>query len=148
VIAVTKVNVREAWWKERRFNFIVLIFFGGSRMPSGNGRTLITGASTGIGLELAREFASHGHPVILVARNEPRLNEVARQLNQAHHVEATVIPCDLGKPNGPLELFAAVGQRNLRVDILVNNAGVMTQALSRTPRRISCLVWCGSTWRP
>jgi short-subunit dehydrogenase len=61
----------------------------------------------------------------LVPRNEPRLNEVVRQLNQAHHVEATVIPCDLGKPNGPLELFAAVGQRNLRVDILVNNAGVM-----------------------
>src|SRR4051812_41489315 len=104
-------------------------------MPSGNARTLITGASTGIGLELAREFARHRHPVILVARNEPRLNEVARQLNQAHHVEATVIPCDLGKPNGPLELFAAVGQRNLRVDILVNNPGVMTQALSRTRRR-------------
>ena len=94
-------------------------------MPSGNPRTLITGASTGIGLELAREFARHRHPVILVARNEPRLNEVARQLNQAHHVEVTVIPCDLGKPNGPLELFAAVGQRNLQVDILVNNAGVM-----------------------
>jgi NAD(P)-dependent dehydrogenase (short-subunit alcohol dehydrogenase family) len=86
--------------------------------------------------------------VILVPRNEPRLNEVVRQLNQAHHVEATVIPCDLGKPNAPLEFLAAVGQRNLRVDILVNNAGVMTQALSRTRRRISCLVWCGSTWRP
>src|SRR3954447_15252978 len=94
-------------------------------MPSGSRRTLITGASAGIGLELAREFASHGHPVILVARNEARLNEIATQLNQAHRVEVTVIPCDLGKANGPLELFAAVGQRNLQVDILVNNAGVM-----------------------
>src|SRR4051794_14496248 len=94
-------------------------------MPSGNGRTLITGASTGIGLELAREFARHRHPVILVARNEPRLNEVARQLNQAHHLDVTVIPCDLSQPNAPRELFAAVGQRDLRVDILVNNAGAM-----------------------
>jgi uncharacterized protein len=99
-------------------------------MPSGNGRTLITGASTGIGLELARKFARHGHPLILVARNEPRLNEIATQLNQAHHVEVTVIPCDLGKAHGPLEVFAAVGQRNLQVDILVNNAGAMdTRAL-------------------
>ena len=94
-------------------------------MPRSNGRTLITGASAGIGLELSREFARHRHPVILVARNEPRLNEIATQLNQAHHVEVTVISCDLGTADGPLELFAAVGQRNLEVDILVNNAGVM-----------------------
>ncbi|MEA2758654.1 MAG: uncharacterized protein QOH65_1267 [Methylobacteriaceae bacterium] len=47
------------------------------------GRALITGASGGIGLELAREFAGHGHPVILVARNEGRLNEVAAELSRA-----------------------------------------------------------------
>jgi len=45
------------------------------------GRALITGASGGIGLELAREFAAHGHSVILVARNEARLNEVAAKLS-------------------------------------------------------------------
>jgi short-subunit dehydrogenase len=58
-------------------------------MRRGNGRTLITGASAGIGLELSREFARHGHPVILMARNEPRLKEIATQLNQAHHVKVT-----------------------------------------------------------
>ena len=40
-------------------------------------------------MELSREFARHGHPVILVARNKPRLNEITTQLNQAHHVEVT-----------------------------------------------------------
>jgi uncharacterized protein len=89
------------------------------------GRALITGASGGIGLELAREFAAHGHAVILVARNEGRLHAVAAELTRAHAVEATVIAADLGERNGPAALFADVQRRNLDVDILVNNAGVM-----------------------
>src|SRR5438309_2284922 len=89
------------------------------------GRALITGASGGIGLELAREFAANGHPLILVARNESRLNELAAELTRTHRVEATVIPGDLSDPNGPAALFEEVGRRNLQVDILVNNAGVM-----------------------
>jgi short-subunit dehydrogenase len=89
------------------------------------GRALITGASGGIGLELGREFAAHGHPVILVARNEGRLNEVAAELTRLHAIEATVIASDLGERNGPAALFDEVQRRNLAVDILVNNAGVM-----------------------
>ena len=89
------------------------------------GRALITGASGGIGLELAREFAANGHPLILVARNESRLNELAAELTRTHRVEASVIPADLSDPNGPAALFEEVGRRNLQVDILVNNAGVM-----------------------
>ena len=89
------------------------------------GRALITGASTGIGLELAREFAAHGHPLILVARNEAKLQELAGELTRAHGVEATVIATDLGERNGPALLFDSVLQRGLDVGILVNNAGVM-----------------------
>ncbi|MEA3089264.1 MAG: uncharacterized protein QOJ04_606, partial [Caballeronia sp.] len=89
------------------------------------GRALITGASGGIGLELAREFAANGHPLILVARNESRLNELAAELTRTHRVEATVIPGDLSDPSGPAALFEEVRRRNLQVDILVNNAGMM-----------------------
>jgi short-subunit dehydrogenase len=63
--------------------------------------------------------------LILVARNEVKLNELAAELNHAHRVEATVIASDLGQRSGPAALYDAVGQRNLDVDILVNNAGVM-----------------------
>jgi uncharacterized protein len=97
-------------------------------MPSNasdQGRALITGASRGIGLELAREFAAHGHPLVLVARNETRLNEVASELIRAHSIEATVIAADLGERDGPATLFEEVQRRNLDVDVLVNNAGVM-----------------------
>ena len=89
------------------------------------GRALITGASDGIGLELAREFAAHGHSVILVARNEARLNEVAAELVHTYAVEANVIASDLGERSAPHALFGEVARRNLEVDILVNNAGLM-----------------------
>jgi short-subunit dehydrogenase len=89
------------------------------------GRALITGASGGIGLELAREFAVNGHPVILAARNQAKLQEVAGELTRTHAVETAVIACDLGERDGPAALFDEVGRRNLDVDILVNNAGVM-----------------------
>src|SRR5436190_1219683 len=89
------------------------------------GRALITGASAGIGLELAREFAARGHPVILVARNEAKLNKVAAELSRTHGVEASVVPNDLGERSGPTALFHEIARRNLDVDILVNNAGVM-----------------------
>jgi short-subunit dehydrogenase len=90
-----------------------------------SGRALITGASGGIGLELAHEFARHGHAVILVARNEAKLNEVAAELARAYGVEASVVAADLGERSGPSALFDEVARRNLAVDILVNNAGVM-----------------------
>jgi short-subunit dehydrogenase len=89
------------------------------------GRALITGASGGIGLELAREFAAHGHPVILVARNEARLNEAAAELARTYSIDAAFIANDLGERNGPAALFGEVQRRNLEVDLLVNNAGVM-----------------------
>jgi short-subunit dehydrogenase len=90
-----------------------------------HGRTLITGASRGIGLELARVFAAHNHPLVLVARDEAKLNAVAAELTRMHGVEATIIASDLGQRDGPAALFAEVARRNLEIDILVNNAGTM-----------------------
>jgi uncharacterized protein len=82
---------------------------------------LITGASSGIGLDLAHLFAQNGHDVILVARSADKLRELARELEAQHRIAAHVIPTDLAKPEAPRELFEAT--RHLTVDILVNNAG-------------------------
>lgn len=85
--------------------------------------TLITGASSGIGLELAELFAAGGDDVVLVARSEDKLNDLAGRLRQAHSVEATVITSDLSKPTAVDELCEQLSRRSLSVDTLVNNAG-------------------------
>lgn len=85
--------------------------------------TLITGASGGIGLELAHVFASHGHPLILVARSLDRLEALAQELRERYQVAVHVLPTDLGAPGAVERLQAEVQQRGLTVEILVNNAG-------------------------
>jgi len=85
--------------------------------------TLITGASMGIGRELAREFASHGHDVILVARSTDKLNEVAKELTQKFGITAHVISKDLLAPHACEDLYQEIKNKNLNVEILVNNAG-------------------------
>ncbi len=85
--------------------------------------TLITGASMGIGKELAREFASHGHDLILVARSLDKLNELSKELNQKFNVTAHVISKDLLTSNACEDLYREVKNKNLNVEILVNNAG-------------------------
>ena len=83
---------------------------------------LITGASSGIGLELARVFAAHGTSVILVARQEAKLRALAAEL-QHSGVRAEVVVADLAAPGGAAAVVAAVQSLGLEVDILVNNAG-------------------------
>lgn len=85
---------------------------------------LITGASSGIGHELARVFAAHDHDLIITARREDRLEHLARHLGA--RVKVTVMPADLGKAKGATRLLARLADDGHRVDILVNNAGVMT----------------------
>ena len=85
--------------------------------------TLITGASSGIGLELAKVFAQHGHPVVLVARSTEKLEQLARELRFNSNVRAEVIAVDLIRPGAPDQIIEALRRRNLTVDILVNNAG-------------------------
>ena len=90
----------------------------------GEGQTaLITGASMGIGVDLAECFAQDGYDLILTARSSAALEEVATRLSAAHGVKATPIAGDLGVPGGGTTLTAAIEARGLPVDVLVNNAG-------------------------
>ncbi len=83
---------------------------------------LVTGASSGIGEELARVYAEHGHNVILVARREGRLVVLANEL-RAKGVKAHVIAMDLARPESADHLFNSVQALGVHVDVLVNNAG-------------------------
>ncbi len=83
---------------------------------------LITGASAGIGSEMARELASRGHGVTLVARRADRLEELAAELTERHKITATVIPCDLGDAIARAELIEGL-QAGPALAGLCNNAG-------------------------
>jgi len=84
---------------------------------------LVTGASSGIGLDLAKRFAAEGHDVALVARSEGKLKELAAALEAEHQVRAHVVTADLAQPRAAETLVAALDARGIAVDVLVNNAG-------------------------
>src|SRR5262245_38140144 len=84
---------------------------------------LVTGASTGIGVDLAECFAKDGYDLILAARSEAALKEVADRLAGTHGVKATAIAVDLAATGGGERLATAMTGRGLSVDVLVNNAG-------------------------
>ncbi len=84
---------------------------------------LITGASGGIGYELAKVFAMHAYDLVLVARSTDQLQRLRSELIQAHQAQVHIISCDLSLPESPLVLFEQVQQEGLTVDVLVNNAG-------------------------
>lgn len=85
--------------------------------------TLITGGSCGIGYELAKQFAAHGHNLILVARDKTILDEVAVEINNLYKVHILTISKDLFHYNNARELYDEVKQKEIVVDILVNDAG-------------------------
>ncbi len=87
------------------------------------GWALITGASTGIGRELASLCAEGGRDVVLVARSAGRLEQAAEEIRAASGVRAVALPMDLAEPGAPERLHAATGERGMEVDFLVNNAG-------------------------
>jgi short-subunit dehydrogenase len=91
--------------------------------PSESTTAVVTGASSGIGAELARLLAEKGHGVTLVARREDRLTELARELESRCQVRAEAIACDLSDGEARQRLLADVAERGLEVSILVNNAG-------------------------
>jgi uncharacterized protein len=82
---------------------------------------LITGASTGIGYELAKLFAADGYNQVLLARNEKRLREVAGELESEYKVSTRVLGIDLSRPESPANIFEAL--RDTPISVLVNNAG-------------------------
>lgn len=88
---------------------------------------LITGASSGIGEAYAKAFAKEGYRVILVARREKVLEEVAKEIKEKYKGHSVVIPMDLSEENASVRLYEEVTKRNLQVDILINNAGFATK---------------------
>jgi len=86
-------------------------------------RALITGASSGIGLHLAHQFAKHGHPIVLVAPVESELAEIAEVLGAEHGVSVSIIAKDLEQEGTAQEVFDQATQDGGEIDILVNNAG-------------------------
>jgi short-subunit dehydrogenase len=89
------------------------------------GTALVTGASTGIGRELARVFAAHGHDLVVVARRADRLESLADELLEKHGRAVRVMPRDLLEPGGPQAVFAELEAAGVDVDVLVNDAGVL-----------------------
>lgn len=94
--------------------------------PAPDRTAIVTGASSGIGDQLARELARRGHGVTLVARREDKLLDLASELAEAHGVRAEVVACDLADAPSRAGLVAEVAERGLTVDVLVNNAGFST----------------------
>jgi uncharacterized protein len=87
------------------------------------GTALVTGASSGIGAALARELASRGHALVLVARREERLRSLEAELSADHGVVAETVTCDLGDPAERDRLASEVSSLGRSVELLVNNAG-------------------------
>ncbi len=91
--------------------------------PTPSSTCLVTGASSGIGADIARELARRGHGVTLVARREDRLAELAETLQREHGVRTETIGCDVGDTAAREQMIAELDRRELTVDVLVNNAG-------------------------
>jgi hypothetical protein len=92
-------------------------------------RALVTGASSGIGLECARLLAERGFDLVITARRKDRLDEVRDELSSRHGVDVHVIQNDLGVPQGAEELHAAVRELDRPVSLLINNAGFGTYGM-------------------
>lgn len=88
-----------------------------------NETVLITGASSGIGLEMAREFAAHGCNLVLVARRAERLESLARTLKSRSPLDVRVLPIDLRRMDACDEICDVLRAEGIAVDVIVNNAG-------------------------
>lgn|SRR5690554_4957011 len=83
---------------------------------------LITGATSGIGYELAKIFAEHNYNLVIVSRTRTRLDQTARELEELYGVEVVPIEKDLFKRASPFELYQEVSARGIMIDVLVNDA--------------------------
>ncbi|HVF84798.1 MAG TPA: SDR family oxidoreductase [Abditibacteriaceae bacterium] len=93
-------------------------------MKKRKGTALVTGASSGIGLELANCLARGGYDLVLVARNREKLKEVANTLSRRHNNRVLILVKDLSRPAAPQKIFEELQRANVQIDVLVNNAGL------------------------
>lgn len=84
---------------------------------------LITGASTGIGKELAHIHAKNGGDLVIVARGEEKLNQLKQELENKHSINVTVIAKDLARPEAAQELYDIIRSADIEIEYLINNAG-------------------------
>jgi hypothetical protein len=94
--------------------------------PRPSSAALVTGASAGIGQEIATELAARGHNLVLVARRKDRLEELATELKNRHGVRAEVLGADLSKAASVARLPGRAESLGLEIDVLINNAGFAT----------------------
>ncbi|HEX7777028.1 MAG TPA: SDR family oxidoreductase [Parvibaculum sp.] len=105
-----------------------------SRSPDHRRTALITGASAGIGRELALVFAAHGFDVVLLARRKERLDALAQEVQGKYGVTAHVMAADLADPAAPRAIFDEMAARHIMVDALINNAGYTVPGFFRDTR--------------
>lgn len=85
---------------------------------------LITGASSGIGYELSKNFARNAYNLVLVSRTKEQLDAISKELENEYAIQTKVIPKDLSKPDAPQELYDEIVADGIEIAVLVNNAGV------------------------
>jgi len=94
--------------------------------PNSASAALVTGASAGIGSEIAKLLAERGYALVLVARRKDRLTALAEELSDQHGVRVETIAADLGKPTPRGKIPGRIEELGLQVEILINNAGFAT----------------------
>ena len=97
------------------------------KRDAGQEHVLITGASSGIGRDMAKIFASEGYLPVLLARRRDKLQELALELKTSLGIKVTVLPADLSEPGAAQAVFDCLQERGINIDILVNNAGLMSE---------------------
>src|SRR6516164_9895875 len=88
---------------------------------------LVTGASGGIGLELARVLAANRFNLVLLARSRDKLEDLARELEARHGTKVTIVPADLSEPGAAQAVFDSLTDAGVQIDLLVNNAGLLLE---------------------
>jgi hypothetical protein len=94
-------------------------------MTRGRDTALVTGASAGIGREIARTLAGEGFDLVVVARRQAELQALAEECRRDHRVRVDVVPMDLLAPNAAAKLAQLLDDEGLAIDLLVNNAGLL-----------------------
>ena len=93
------------------------------KLDLANQMALVTGASSGLGVDFARQLAARGANLVLVARREEQLKAVAAEIEKEYAVRVQIIAMDLAVPGAPQTLHDQLSALGIRVDVLVNNAG-------------------------